>query len=66
MADEPLTFAEKIRTLHIGGRAPKQQTRIDDHGTHRVAVTEYARKDDRVDVTVLAPTATLNTGGQRG
>lgn len=66
MADAPLTFAEKIKTLHFGGQAPKRQTRIDDHGTHKIAVTEHASKDDRVDVTVLAPTATLNTGGKRG
>lgn len=53
MADETLTFAEKIKTLHIGGIAPKTKTRIDDHGTHRVAVTEHNSKDDRVDVKVI-------------
>lgn len=52
---EELSFAEKIKTLNIGvpsKRAPK--TRVDDHGTHTVEVTEHW--NDRVDVTVKPPT----------
>lgn len=60
--ERELTFAEKIRTLHIGGRAPAKQTRVDDHGTHRVAVTEH-RTNDRVDVTVMPPTAKVRPRG---
>jgi hypothetical protein len=54
MAEE-MSFAEKIKTLNIGipsHRGPKKTT--DDHGTHRVTVTEHW--NDRVDVTVKPPT----------
>lgn len=57
MADD-LPFAEKIKTIGVMGlsSAPRKQSRVDDHGTHRVVVTEH-RENDRVDVTVKPPTA---------
>lgn len=58
MADDELSFAEKVRTIGVVGlsSSPKQKRTVDDHGTHNVVVTEHSSKDDRVDVTVTPPT----------
>jgi hypothetical protein len=55
---EELSFAEKIRTIGVVGLSgsPRRKSTVDEHGTHNVVVTEHATKDDRVDVTVTAPT----------
>ena len=41
------------------GRAGMVNTTVDDHGTHRVEVTEHY--DDRQDVTVKVPTVAVKT-----
>jgi hypothetical protein len=52
VAEQEMTFAEKIRTIGVVGlsSSPRTKTRVDDHGTHSVEVTEHV--SDRVDVTV--------------
>lgn len=49
-------FKEKIRSIGVVGlsSAPTSKSRVDDHGTHEVLVTESA--GDRVDVAVRPPT----------
>lgn len=56
VADQ-MSFRDKIRTIGVMGlsNAPSQKVRVDDHGSHEVAVTEHA-KGDRVDVTVRPAT----------
>ena len=49
-----MSFRDKVRTIGVVGlsSSPRKQTRVDDHGTHTVEVTEHNTADDRVDVTV--------------
>lgn len=59
LVPEEMSFAEKVRTIGVVGlsSAPRVQSRVDDHGTHKVVVTEHNTKDDRVDVTVMPGTS---------
>lgn len=59
VADEQLSFRDKVRTIGVVGlsNAPRTKVTVDDHGTHEVAVTEHNTSDDRVDVTVRPATA---------
>lgn len=58
VATEETSFRDKIRTIGVVGlsSSPRTKSRVDDHGTHEVVVTEHATKDERVDVTVRPPT----------
>lgn len=54
VTDDQLSFRDKVRSIGVLGRAPASRSRVDDHGTHEVVVTEH--RGDRVDVTVRPPT----------
>lgn len=55
------TQREHYLSIRVAGvdRAQMTKTTLDDHGTHRVAVTEHYT--DRQDVTVKVPTVAVKT-----
>jgi hypothetical protein len=54
-------FADKIRSINFGqARHRKPKVTTDDHGTHKVDVTEHWH--DRQDVTVRPATLRLKLG----